>query len=373
MEHLREISKIAEWGIKGDKQRLVAYLNQLIEKVDKSGDAQSAERLRRVMTDPKTDLQTSSFGSQTRLPVDSESRLSLADEETVSEQEVKIVLNKKIKKRVDEFIRYVDHADALEKHGIGIAPSLITYGPPGTGKTQLARHIASRLQRPLITARADTLISSFLGSTSKNIRTLFDHVAHRHCILFLDEIDAFAKLRDDQQELGELKRVVVSLLQNIDAMDPQTILIAATNHEHMLDPAIWRRFSFKIEVGLPDREDRIRLFKQFMDRYARRQNTDLLAELAETLTGSDIRTLAQDAVRDSVVRNRKTIDQNRLLWQMIEARLDRDILPEEGKIEDIIAVRNLSRDHFKYNLLAELFNTSEATISRRIKKGESNG
>lgn len=373
MEHLREISKIAEWGIKGDKQRLVAYLNQLIEKIEATGDTEAAERLRRVLTEPKTDLQTSSFGSPTRLPVDSESRLSLADEETIHESEVEIILNRKIKQRVDEFIRYVDHSDALEKNGVGVAPTLITYGPPGTGKTQLARYIASRLKRPLITARADTLISSFLGSTSKNIRTLFDHVAHRHCILFLDEIDAFAKLRDDQQELGELKRVVVSLLQNIDAMDPQTILIAATNHEHMLDPAIWRRFSFKINILLPETGEREKLFSMFLGQHAKRQNIKLLADLAESMTGSDIRTLSQDAVRDAVVRQRKTIDQKRLLWQMIETRLGRNIVPEDGSPEDIRAIRNLSHSHFKYSLLAEMFDTSEATISRRIKQGEADG
>jgi len=373
MEHLREISKIAEWGIKGDKQRLAAYLNQLIEKIENAGDLQAAERLRRVLTEPKADLQTSNFGAPTRLPVDSESRLSLADEETIHESDVEVILNRKTKKRVDEFIRYVDHSEALEEHGVGVSPSLITYGPPGTGKTQLARYIASRLNRPLITARADTLISSFLGSTSKNLRTLFDHVAHRHCILFLDEIDAFAKLRDDQQELGELKRVVVSLLQNIDAMDPQTILIAATNHEHMLDPAIWRRFSFKVNIHLPEADEREKLFRMFLNQYAKRQNIKLLADLAESMTGSDIRTVAQDAVRDAVVRQRKSIDQNRLLWQLIETRLDRSITPEEGKAEDICAIRNLSQNYFKYSLLAELFQISEATISRRIKQGDPDG
>jgi SpoVK/Ycf46/Vps4 family AAA+-type ATPase len=373
MEHLREISKIAEWGMKGDKKRLVAYLNRLIEKVENAGDIQAAERLRRATAETSTDLQPSSFGTPTRLPVDSESRLSLADEEVINENDIEIILNRKTKKRVDEFIGYVDHSEALEKHGVGVAPSLITYGPPGTGKTQLARYIASRLKRPLITARADTLISSFLGSTSKNLRTLFDHVAHRHCILFLDEIDAFAKLRDDAQELGELKRVVVSLLQNIDAMDPQTVLIAATNHEHMLDPAIWRRFSFKINILPPEIDEREKLFKIFLGQHAKRQNIKLLADLAESMTGSDIRSLAQDAVRDAVVRDRKTIDAKRLLWQLIEARLDRNIDAETGIPTDICDVRNLSRNHFKYSLLAEMFHTSESTISRRIKQGEANG
>jgi SpoVK/Ycf46/Vps4 family AAA+-type ATPase len=372
MEHLREVSKIAEWGIRGDTQRLTAYLNQLIEKLENSGDKASADRLRNVLIQPTATVQPSSLGGAPRLPVDTESRLSLADEEFLQEKDVPVILNSKVKQRVHDFINYVQTADALERHGVGIAPSLITYGPPGTGKTQLARYIASQLKRPLITARADTLISSFLGSTSKNLRTLFDHIAHRHCILFLDEIDAFAKLRDDQQELGELKRVVVSLLQNIDTMNPHTILLAATNHEHLLDPAIWRRFEFKIPLPLPEKEEREQLFKLFMGALSKNHDLDLLAELAEQMTGSDIKTLTQDAIRNSIVNKKKTLDEKRLIWQMIELRLGRNLSPAAATPEDICAVRDLSQQHFKYALLAELFETSEATISRKIKKGATN-
>ena len=95
----------------------------------------------------------------------------------------------------------------------------------------------------MVTARLDGLVSSLLGSTAKNIRKVFDYASKRECILFLDEFDVIAKLRDDKNELGELKRVVNSLLQNIDGFNNDSILIAATNHHELLDPAIWRRFS----------------------------------------------------------------------------------------------------------------------------------
>jgi SpoVK/Ycf46/Vps4 family AAA+-type ATPase len=86
----------------------------------------------------------------------------------------------------------------------------------------------------------------------------------RPCEFFLDELDALAKLRDDHQELGELKRVVVSLLQNIDSMSERTVLLAATNHEHLLDPAIWRRFAFRLHIDLPDLDARRRVFEKFL-------------------------------------------------------------------------------------------------------------
>ena len=96
---------------------------------------------------------------------------------------------------------------------------MLLYGPPGVGKSETAKYVAARLEVPLYTVRTDSLVSSYLGSTSKNLRSVFDFVSAEPCVLFLDELDAIAKQRDDSQELGELKRVVISLLQNIDKLN----------------------------------------------------------------------------------------------------------------------------------------------------------
>jgi SpoVK/Ycf46/Vps4 family AAA+-type ATPase len=112
-------------------------------------------------------------------------------------------------------------------------------------------------------ARLDGLISSFLGSTAKNIRAVFEFASRVPCVLLLDEFDAIAKLRDDQQELGELKRVVNSFIQNIDSLGRDIILIAATNHEQLLDPAVWRRFQYLLHIDLPNLEQREAFWKLF--------------------------------------------------------------------------------------------------------------
>ncbi len=138
--------------------------------------------------------------------------------------------------------------------------------PPGCGKTTLAKHIAKELDMPIIIARFDSLISSLLGSTAKNIRKLFDYAKSRPCILFLDEFDAIAKARDDNQETGELKRVINSLLQNIDEFSENGILIAATNHEQLLDSAIWRRFEKIINVSIPNNSEVQNLVRLYFDK-----------------------------------------------------------------------------------------------------------
>ncbi|MFX5839347.1 ATP-binding protein, partial [Acinetobacter baumannii] len=146
---------------------------------------------------------------------------------------------------VNEFVSIAKSHGAFDAHEYAGAMSFLMYGPPGTGKTRLARHIATELGLELYVARLDGLISSYLGSTSKNIRALFDFAARTPCVLFLDEFDAIAKVRSDDQELGELKRVVNSFLQNLDTLGKHSIILAATNHESLLDAAVWRRFTYR--------------------------------------------------------------------------------------------------------------------------------
>ena len=377
MQHLREVVKIAEWGLKNDQPRLAAYINQLIDKLKLEGDVNSVKRFNILINDDNSIVHQSSTINSYRLPVDSESRLALADEEFIKSETCSIILNQKVQERIDEFIQYVNKIDVLESHGVSISPSLITYGPPGTGKTQLAKYIASRLNMPLVVARADTLISSYLGSTSKNLRNLFDHISHRNCVLFLDDIDSFAKLRDDQQELGELKRVVVSLLQNIDAMNPETVLLAATNHEHLLDPAIWRRFTYKIPLKEPGINERIVLFKLFMGEYNKEIDLELISELSYTITGADIKTISQNSIRDAIINNNGHVNQDRLIISIIEKlttnevdfdRLDFDNLDNSTLSNILLRIKNINPKYFTQKKISKTLNLSESKVSRLLNK-----
>ena len=196
MKHLFEILKIVDGAINGDRATVVAYTEQLASKLEKDGDNKSAIRIKKITNGTKVqklNLNRSDFLRS--IPVDSESRLKLADEKFFESNDVNIFLAGQIHKTIDEFCAYVEAADHLISEGVGISPSLLLYGPPGCGKTELAHHISAKLELPIITARSDTLISSYLGSTSKNIRSLFDHASSRPCVLFLDEFDSIAKLQ----------------------------------------------------------------------------------------------------------------------------------------------------------------------------------
>ncbi|MCY4054077.1 MAG: ATP-binding protein [Hyphomicrobiales bacterium] len=177
------------------------------------------------------------------------------------------------------------------------------YGPPGTGKSLLAGHVATLLDRPFYIARLDSLISSRLGETAKNIRSIFDYVPSKEAVLFLDEIDSIAKVRDDRHELGELKRVVNTVLQGLDSLTDDVITIAATNHPHLLDSAIWRRFPYKAEINLPDGDVRESLWLHFLyqDDETRRNEAALLAKVSDGLNGSDIENIGLAARRRAIL------------------------------------------------------------------------
>ncbi len=254
------ILEIIAAGLTRNTEKVANYAALLathLDAVDDPGNRRIAARIRSL-------LGTSLIAGQPTMvsPVDAESRSPFVDEAGGS-AETRPILPPAAANELERFVRLYQQQDRLLREGLPTPRSLLLYGPPGCGKTTAARYVAHALRLPLLTVRLDAVMSSYLGTTAKNLRLVFEHAARRGGILFLDEFDALAKLRDDSNEVGEIKRIVNSLIQNLDAF-PRMPVIAATNHEHLLDPAIWRRFDTVVRLPLPGRQEREALLLHFL-------------------------------------------------------------------------------------------------------------
>lgn len=179
-----------------------------------------------------------------------------------------IVLSSANTKACNNFIEEQRRADLLRAHGIEPRNRILLIGPPGNGKTSLAEAIAEALAFSFFVIRYDSLITSYLGETAMRLRHVFDYARTTPCVLFFDEFDTLGKERGDKHETGEIKRVVSSLLLQIDSLPSYTVLIAATNHSELLDRAVWRRFQIRLELPYPTHEERIK----YIDNFAKKTN-----------------------------------------------------------------------------------------------------
>ena len=162
-----------------------------------------------------------------------------------------------------DFIEEHLRADILRSHSLDPRHRLLLVGPPGNGKTSLAEAIAESLALQFFVVRYDAIIGSFLGETATRLRRVFDYARTTPCVLFFDEFDAVGKERGDVNETGEIKRVVTSLLLQVDDLPSYTIVIAASNHAELLDRAVWRRFQLRLELPAPTRVQLARYFDAF--------------------------------------------------------------------------------------------------------------
>jgi SpoVK/Ycf46/Vps4 family AAA+-type ATPase len=174
-----------------------------------------------------------------------------------------LVLVDECRQSVTELIEEQQRASLLRSHGLDPRHSALLVGPPGNGKTSLAEAVAEALAVPFFVVRYEAMIGSFLGETAGRLKRVFDYARTTPCVLFFDEFDAVGKERGDTHETGEIKRVVTSLLMQIDDLPSYTIVVAATNHAELLDRAVWRRFQLRLGLPAPTVKELTSYFERF--------------------------------------------------------------------------------------------------------------
>jgi hypothetical protein len=283
-QQLELLSLTAIRSHKGEFPEMAAELGDLLAKFTANGAA-----LRHYKAEPP--------------PADVDAGLALLRIQS-TEGALDPILNPAVNDTIDRFLRERTQGDSLLREGFGPPRSLLLKGAPGTGKTMLACSVARKLGLPLVVLDLATSISSYLGKTGSNLRRSLDYARARPCVLLLDEFDAIAKRRDDSTEVGELKRIVNVLLKELEEWPMHSVLVAATNHPELLDPAINRRFDVVVVLPLPGETERADILEMGCGHFANVPPKGFLVAIAKVTTGrngSELITLANAVVRRHIV------------------------------------------------------------------------
>lgn len=251
------IKDMAKFGLENDQEKLLQVLNDLIEHSKKAKKVNFALQLQSILKEAIRNHQTSGLmkvGSTQHVMREEDREVSefILEKITSDYKFDNLVCSNDVKEMLSLFIKEYKAADMLRRYDLPVSNKVLFYGPSGCGKTLASYVLAGELEKMMIVINLGAIVSSKLGETSKNLAKIFRRAAAEECIIFIDEFDTLGKVRDYNQDHGEMKRVVNTILQLFDYLPQDSIVIAATNHASMIDNALLRRFDLKVHLELPD-------------------------------------------------------------------------------------------------------------------------
>lgn len=220
----------------------------------------------------------------------------------------RVMFTKQTAARIQRVVEEHRRRAHLLAHGYPPKTKLLFWGPPGTGKTLSASYLGYELGLPVGVLRLNAVISSFLGDTAAHLQRVFNRLNSSPMVLLLDEVDALGKDRDDPNDVGELKRIVNGFLQAMDSFQStDSILIAASNHQHLLDPALWRRFDDVVYFPMPNEAERAKYLTAFLNGVAVEGSIATLASATSKMSYADIERVIVEAVKTMLLEDRSTL------------------------------------------------------------------
>lgn len=295
------------------------------------------------------------------IPVDLDTRLELVRMLHKPSIDFEPIWESSLRKIFDQVITERTQGAMLKEHGLPATKSIIFTGKPGVGKSLAAKWLAYKLNKPLLVLDLSAVMSSFLGRTGSNIRNVLDYAKSMECVLLLDEIDAIAKKRDDNTDVGELKRLVTVILQEIDEWPEHSLLIAATNNASLLDPAIWRRFDLEIEFPMPSTGGVIEAINLYLnkEKITSKKVKNCLISLLHNLSFSDIKRTMLSIRRQSVIKKIKIDD---AVIEYFSQHIDK--LDKGSKLRIAQLMVDLGNSQ---RTVSEMIGISRTTLSKKIK------
>lgn len=307
-----QLKALVKAHLEGDEQRFRSVAMQVAAHEAKLGHGQLAEELRALIDQAKRNP---------AIPI-SRPRGELANLLAVSYPKSRlgdVVLDESLKKQLDRVIREQRHAERILAHGLAPRRKLLLVGPPGTGKTLTASVMAGELGTPLFQVRLDGLITKFMGETAAKLRQIFDATDQTRGVYFFDEFDAIGSQRGMANDVGEIRRVLNSFLQMIEHDSSHSLIVAATNHPEILDPALYRRFDDVLYYSLPDVAQIASLLKTRLNRLAEKGiSWKRLAGDALGLSYAEVARVSDEVHKDALVHHREIITEDEIHKSLVE-------------------------------------------------------
>jgi len=299
----------------GDDDRFYSVAMQVAAHEARAGHGKLATELRSLIDDAKARRATGqpeTGSDQGPTPI-GKPRGALAELLSATYPKARLatmVLNDPLAAQLQRIIKEQRHFALIREHGLTPRRKLLLVGPPGTGKTLTAGVLAGELGIPLFTVRQDVLISKLLGETAAKLRQVFNAMAATRAIYFFDEFDALGSQRGLTNDVGEIRRVLNSFLVMIEQDLSNSIIIAATNHPEILDYALFRRFDDVLHYDLPGQEQiHLLLLNRLHGLMAQGIDWDTLSQAAAGLSFAEITRAADEAIKDALIHERKTVTQ----------------------------------------------------------------
>lgn len=337
----KELVHLARLAMAGRDQDVLMLVRRLSRRY-RDAMPQVADDLAQLLREAPTRQSPIRRDISTAVPVDTDSRLHLARVEHVTALDVDPIWQDEVARKLEQLVQERFRQDELAQQNLAPTRTVVFTGLPGVGKSLAARWLAWRMNRPLVILDLSAVMSSFLGRTGTNVRHVLDYAKSVDCILLLDELDAVAKRRDDNLEVGELKRLVTVLLQEIDDWPSSGLLVAATNHPDLLDPAIWRRFEMNIEFPMPENDAVTRAVSAFSGPNGEfpEHLRVVLSTLLAGVSFSDIEREINGMRRDAVIRG-QTLEVS--IQDLVRRRIEDLPRSERGKVASSLTRLGLSQ------------------------------
>ncbi|HOM24499.1 MAG TPA: ATP-binding protein [Termitinemataceae bacterium] len=253
--------RLVQSGMRGDKMNFRKVVEAIIAEERTKQHTVLAEKLEEILNSGVVDRPVANGGSML------DHRMDNLFYEIIPQRKLSdLILPQDVLLICQELLQEQYRTDLLRSYNLEPRNRVLLIGPPGNGKTSLAEALAEALAIPLLTVRYESVVGAYLGETATRLKKLFEYAATRRCVLFFDEFETLGKERGDLHETGEIKRVVSSLLMQIDNLPSHVMVIGATNHAELLDRAVWRRFQIRITLPPPTRDRLEEWFKKFEHR-----------------------------------------------------------------------------------------------------------